>query len=136
MGRDKHAQRPDINVEAHLDGLGRRAVRKIHACRGSILNDTTDTTYLVDGADNAFYDFALQGLAYNSPVAHLKLGEPSSGDDLSLSRVQNFKDRDDIPIPPGAGALDLHPEARLEQLLYPRPKGGRVQLNRMTELFL
>lgn len=86
--------------------------------------------------DDSVDDLALEGLEHDSSIARDELGLAVAGDDHALADVRDGDDGDDEAELAGAGALDVGIELGLEVLLHARPEVGRVEHDRVRELFL
>ena len=86
--------------------------------------------------NDAIDDLALERLEDDGAIAGDKLGLAVAGDDHALAYVRNGHDGDDEAELAGAGTLDVGIELRLEVLLHARSEVGRVQHDRVRELFL
>ena len=93
-------------------------------------------TYSGDIVDDSIYDLALEGLEDNGAIARDELGLAVARDDHALADVRDGHDGDDEAKLAGAGPLDVGIELRLEVLLHARSKVGRVEHDRVRELFL
>ncbi len=89
-----------------------------------------------DVVDDAVDDLALEGLEHDGAIAGDELGLAVSRDDHTLADVRDGDDGDDEAELAGASALDVRVELRLKVLLHARPEVGRVQHDRVRELFL
>jgi hypothetical protein len=86
--------------------------------------------------DDSVDDLALEGLEYDGAIARDELGLAVAGDDHALADVRDGDDGDDEAELAGAGALDVGIELGLEVLLHAWPEVGRVEHDRVRELFL
>ena len=86
--------------------------------------------------DDPIDDLTLERLEDNGAIARDELGLAVARDDHALAYVRDGYDGDDEAKLAGAGALDVGIELRLEVLLHARSEVGRVQHDRMRELFL
>ena len=86
--------------------------------------------------DDPIDDLTLERLEDNGAIARDELGLAVARDDHALAYVRDGYDGDDEAELAGAGALDVGIELRLEVLLHARSEVGRVQHDRMRELFL
>lgn len=86
--------------------------------------------------DDAVDDLSLERLEHDGAIARDELGLAVARDDHALADVGDGDDGDDEAELAGAGALDVRVELRLEVLLHARAEVGRVQHDRVRELFL
>jgi len=93
-------------------------------------------TYAGDVVDDAVDDLALERLEHDGAIARDELGLAVAGEDHALADVGDGDDGDDEAELSGAGALDVGVELGLEVLLHARSEVGRVQHDRVRELFL
>lgn len=81
-------------------------------------------------------DFALKRLEDNGAIARDELGLAVARDDHALANVRDRHDGNDEAKLAGTGPLDVGIELRLEVLLHARSEVGRVEHDRVRELFL
>jgi hypothetical protein len=93
-------------------------------------------TYSGHVVDDPIDDLALERLEDNGAIARDKLGLAVARDDHALANVRDGHDGDDEAKLAGAGPLDVGIELRLEVLLHARSEVGRVEHDRVRELFL
>ena len=86
--------------------------------------------------DDPIDDLAFERLEDNSTIARDELGLAVARDDHALANVRDGHDGDDEAELAGAGPLDVGIQLRLEVLLHARSKVGRVEHDRVRELFL
>jgi hypothetical protein len=86
--------------------------------------------------DDAVDDLALERFEDDGAIARDELGLAVAREDHALADVRDGHDGDDEAELAGAGPLDVGIELRLEVLLHARPEVGRVQHDRVRELFL
>ena len=86
--------------------------------------------------NDAVDDLALERFEHDSAIARDELGLTVPGDHHALADIGYRDDGDDEAELAGAGALDVRVELRLEVLLHARPEVGRVQHDRVRQLFL
>jgi hypothetical protein len=86
--------------------------------------------------DDPIDDLTLERLEDDGAIARDELGLAVARDDHALANVRYGYDGDDETELARAGALDVRIELRLEVLLHARSEVGRVQHDRMRELFL
>ena len=98
--------------------------------------EKTELPYPGDVVDDAVDNLALERLEDDSAIARDELGLAVARDDHALADVGYGDDGDDEAELARAGALYVRVELRLEVLLHARPKVGRVQHDRVRELFL
>jgi len=116
-----------VKLEIRMEELLRNeAVQRANFCKnthpGDVVNDSVD-------------DLALEGFEHDSAIARDELGLTVAGEDHALADVRDGDDGDDEAELAGAGALDVGIELGLEVLLHPRPEVGRVEHDRVRELF-
>lgn len=81
-------------------------------------------------------DLSLERLEDNGAIASNELGLAVARDDHALANVRDGHDGYDEAKLAGAGPLDVGIELRLEVLLHARSEVGRVEHDRVRELFL
>jgi hypothetical protein len=86
--------------------------------------------------DDPIDNLTLERLEDDGSIARDKLGLAVARDDHALAYVRDGYDSDDEAELARAGALDVGIELRLEVLLHARSEVGRVQHDRVRELFL
>ena len=86
--------------------------------------------------DDPIDNLTLERLEDDGTIARDKLGLAVARDDHALAYVRDGYDSDDEAELARAGALDVGIELRLEVLLHARSEVGRVQHDRVRELFL
>ena len=86
--------------------------------------------------DDPIDDLALERFEDNGAIARDKLGLTVARDDHALADVRDGHNGDDEAKLAGAGPLDVGIELRLEVLLHPWSEVGRVEHDRVRELFL
>ncbi len=89
-----------------------------------------------DVVDNPIDDLALERFEDNGAIARDELGLAVAREDHALAYVRDGHDGDDKAELARAGALDVGIELRLEVLLHAWSEVGRVQHDRVRELFL
>jgi hypothetical protein len=93
-------------------------------------------TYSGDVVDDPIDDLALEGLEDYGTIARDKLGLAVARDYHALANVRDGHDSDDEAKLAGAGPLNVGIELRLKVLLHARPEVGRMEHDRVRELFL
>ena len=93
-------------------------------------------TYPGDIVNDSIDDLALERLKDDGTITRDELGLAVARDDHALANVRDGHDGDNEAKLAGAGPLDVGIELRLEVLLHARSKVGRVEHDRVRELFL
>lgn len=93
-------------------------------------------TYLHHVVHNAIHDLALERLEHDGAKAADELGLAAPGENEPFAMLQDVNDRDDVAVLAGARSLDIRIELPFEELGHARPEEGRVEQNRVRQLFL